>query len=129
MFKFIQHFAPASVAATPDIASYVETILALYIAFAAAFQVPIVVMLLVRFDLVELDKLKSFRGYFVVLAFIIAAVVTPPDVVSQFSLAIPMCLLYEVGILGAGWFSRISRAPEEEAATGSAVDKPADSNS
>ena len=129
MFKFIQHFAPASVSATPDIASYVETILALYIAFAAAFQVPIVVMLLVRFDLVELDKLKSFRGYFVVLAFIIAAVVTPPDVVSQFSLAIPMCLLYEVGILGAGWFSRISRAPEEEAATGSAVDKPADSNS
>ena len=135
MFKFIQHFTPSSVAATPDIASYVEAILALYIAFAAAFQVPIVVMLLVRFGLVDIAKLKSFRGYFVVLAFIIAAVITPPDVISQLALAIPMCLLYEVGILGAGWFNRVSRAPEEPAAAAgetsaasdaTAADKPAD---
>ena len=125
MFKFIQHFTPASVAATPDIASYVEAILSLYIAFAAAFQVPIVVMLLVRFGLVEIDKLKSFRGYFVVLAFVIAAVITPPDVISQLALAIPMCLLYEIGIIGARWFNKASR-PEGEAAEGSEVDKPAD---
>lgn len=126
MFKFIQHFTPSSVAATPDIASYVEAILSLYIAFAAAFQVPIVVMLLVRFGLVEIEKLKSFRGYFVVLAFVIAAVITPPDVISQLALAIPMCLLYEVGILGAGWFSRISKAPDEAEASDATMDKPAD---
>ena len=126
MFKFIQHFTPASVAATPDIASYVEAILSLYIAFAAAFQVPIVVMLLVRLGLVEIEKLKAFRGYFVVLSFVIAAIITPPDVISQLALAIPMCLLYEIGILGAGWFSKASRAPEAEGETGAAADKPTD---
>ena len=114
MFAFIQGFTPTSVAATPDIASYVEAILGLYIAFGLAFQVPIVVMLLVRFEMVTVEKLKSFRGYFIVIAFIIAAVVTPPDVISQLALAIPMCILYEVGILGARWFSRVSRAPEEK---------------
>ncbi len=112
MFAFIQNFTPASVAATPDIASYVEAILSLYLAFGLAFQVPIVVMLLVRFELVTIEKLKAFRGYFVVVAFIVAAVVTPPDVISQLALAVPMCLLYEMGILGARWFSRSSQAPE-----------------
>ena len=113
MFTFIQHFTPASVAATPDVASYVQAILSLYLAFALAFQVPIVVMLLVRFEMVTIEKLKSFRGYFIVLAFVVAAIVTPPDVLSQLALAIPMCLLYEVGILGSRWFVRISKAPEE----------------
>ena len=126
MFKFIQHFTPSSVAATPDIASYVEAILSLYIAFAAAFQVPIVVMLLVRFGLVEIEKLKAFRGYFVVLAFVIAAVITPPDVISQLALAIPMCLLYEIGILGAGWFSKASRPPGAEEGAGTEVEKSTD---
>ena len=126
MFAFIQGFTPDSVAATPDIASYVEAILSLYLAFGLAFQVPIVVMLLVRFGLVDIAKLKSFRGYFIVVAFIIAAVVTPPDVISQLALAVPMCILYEIGILGAGWFSRVSKAPEEEAEPGTAVDKPAE---
>lgn len=114
MFTFIQKFTPASVAATPDVASYVQAILSLYLAFALAFQVPIVVMLLVRFEMVTIAQLKSFRGYFVVLAFVIAAVVTPPDVLSQLALALPMCLLYEVGILGSGWFDKTSRAPEGE---------------
>jgi sec-independent protein translocase protein TatC len=115
MFGFIQHFTPASVAATPDIASYVESILSLYLAFGVAFQVPIVVMLLVRFDMVTIEKLKSFRGYFIVLAFVVAAVLTPPDVVSQLALAVPMCLLYEVGIVAARYFSKHTRAPEESA--------------
>lgn len=112
MFAFIQSFTPASVAATPDIASYVESILALYLAFGLAFQVPIVVMLLVRFGIVEIAKLKEFRGYFVVLAFVLAAVVTPPDVISQLALAIPMCILYEIGIVAAGWFVKVSQPPE-----------------
>lgn len=106
MFAFIQQFTPVSVAATPDISSYVETILGLYIAFGLAFQVPVVVILLVKVGLVTIEKLKAFRGYFIVLAFVVAAVVTPPDVISQFALAVPMCLLYEVGILAAGWLVR-----------------------
>jgi sec-independent protein translocase protein TatC len=119
MFAFIQGFTPASVAATPDIASYVEAILSLYLAFGLAFQVPIVVMLLVRFEMITVAKLKEFRGYFVVLAFIIAAVITPPDVVSQLALAIPMCLLYEIGIWASQLFVKHSKSPEEsgEAAT------------
>lgn len=118
MFAFIQQFTPVSVAATPDISSYVETILGLYIAFGLAFQVPVVVILLVKVGLVTIEKLKAFRGYFIVLAFVVAAVVTPPDVISQFALAVPMCLLYEVGILAAGWLVRPApadvKAPSEE---------------
>jgi sec-independent protein translocase protein TatC len=114
MFGFIQQFTPKSVAATPDIASYVESILSLYIAFGLAFQVPIVVMLLSRFNIVSIQKLKEFRGYFIVLAFVIAAVVTPPDVISQLALAVPMCILYEVGIWAAGWFNKASKAPDAE---------------
>jgi sec-independent protein translocase protein TatC len=113
MFGFIQQFTPQSVAATPDIASYVEAILSLYLAFGLAFQVPIVVVLLVKMNMVSVQQLKDFRGYFVVLAFIIAAVVTPPDVVSQLALAVPMCLLYEMGILGARWFVKRTAAPSE----------------
>lgn len=116
MFGFIQQFTPKSVAATPDIASYVEAILSLYLAFGLAFQVPIVVVLLVKMNMVTVEKLKSFRGYFIVVAFIIAAVVTPPDVISQLALAVPMCLLYEVGIWGAQWFVKSTVEPEEEVA-------------
>lgn len=112
MFGFIQKFTPASVAATPDIASYVEAILSLYLAFGLAFQVPIVVVLLVKMGLVTIQKLKDFRGYFIVLAFVVAAVVTPPDVISQLALAVPMCLLYEMGIWGARWF--VKKPAEEE---------------
>ena len=120
MFAFIQSWAPPSVAATPDIASYVESILSLYIAFGVAFQVPIVVMLLVRFEMVTIEKLRSFRGYFIVIAFVVAAVLTPPDVVSQLALAIPMCLLSEVGIVGAKYFVRFSKSPVEPEDEGSA---------
>ncbi len=113
MFAFIQAVTPDSVAATPDIASYVEAILGLYIAFGVAFQVPIVVILLVRMNMVEIEKLKSFRAYFIVLSFVIAAVITPPDVISQLALAIPMCVLYEIGIWGAKFFAKYSKAPED----------------
>lgn len=113
MFAFIQQFTPKNVAATPDIASYVESILSLYIAFALAFQVPIVVMLLTRFNIVTIEKLKEFRGYFVVVAFVIAAVVTPPDVISQLALAIPMCILYEVGLFVSKFYIRFSKKPDD----------------
>ena len=115
MFGFIQQFTPKSVAATPDIASYVEAILSLYLAFGLAFQVPIVVILSVKMNLITVAKLKEFRGYFIVAAFVIAAMVTPPDVISQLALAIPMCLLYELGIWGAHWFVKKPVPSESEA--------------
>ncbi|MCU0943607.1 MAG: twin-arginine translocase subunit TatC [Hydrogenophaga sp.] len=121
MFGFIQKFTPASVAATPDIASYVEAILGLYLAFGLAFQVPIVVVLLVKMGMVSIQKLKDFRGYFIVISFIIAAIVTPPDVISQLALAVPMCVLYELGIWGAQIFIKNPRKDDEEAADGKAA--------
>lgn len=115
MFGFIQQFTPASVAATPDIASYVEAILSLYLAFGLAFQVPIVVILLVKMNMVSVQQLKDFRGYFIVVAFVVAAVVTPPDVISQLALGVPMCVLYEAGIWGATWFVKPAPKADEAA--------------
>jgi len=97
----------------PDIEAYLSFVLSMFIAFGAAFEVPIVVVVLARMGLVSIEKLKSFRAYFIVLAFIIAAVLTPPDVVSQLALAIPMVLLYEVGIIAAGVFIKHTQAPDE----------------
>ena len=116
VFTFIQAFAPKSVSAMPDIEAYLSFVLTLFVAFGAAFEVPIVVVVLARIGLVSIDKLKAFRSYFIVLAFIIAAILTPPDVVSQLALAIPMCLLYEVGIWAAVVFIKHTQAPEEEKA-------------
>ncbi len=116
VFKFIQNFAPESIKATPDIEAYLSFVLTMFLAFGLAFEVPIVVVVLARMGLVSIDKLKAFRGYFVVLAFIVAAIVTPPDVVSQLALAIPMCLLYEVGIWAAQIFIKHTQAPDEDAA-------------
>ena len=116
VFKFIQGFAPKSITAAPDIEAYLSFVLTMFIAFGAAFEVPIVVIVLARMNIVSIEKLKAFRSYFIVLAFIIAAVITPPDVVSQLALAIPMCLLYEVGIWAAKYFIRHTQAPSEDAA-------------
>ncbi|MCB1974153.1 MAG: twin-arginine translocase subunit TatC [Burkholderiaceae bacterium] len=113
VFSFIQSFAPKSITAAPDIEAYLSFVMTMFISFGLAFEVPIVVVVLARLGLVSLDKLKAFRGYFIVLAFIIAAVVTPPDVVSQLALAIPMVLLYETGIWAAQLFIRHTQAPEE----------------
>ena len=115
VFKFIQSFAPKSITAAPDIEAYLSFVLTMFLAFGMAFEVPIVVVVLARLGMVSIDKLKEFRPYFVVLAFVIAAVVTPPDVVSQLALAIPMCLLYELGILAARFFIEHTQAPEPEA--------------
>ena len=113
VFSFIQSFAPKSITAAPDIEAYLSFVMTMFIAFGLAFEVPIVVIVLARMGLVSVEKLKAFRGYFIVLAFIIAAVVTPPDVVSQLALAIPMVLLYEMGIWAAQIFIRHTQAPEE----------------
>ena len=117
VFAFIQSFAPKSITPAPDIEEYLSFVLTMFLAFGIAFEVPIVVVVLARLGIVSVEKLKSFRGYFVVGAFIVAAVVTPPDVVSQLSLAIPMCILYEAGIWAAHIFIKHTKAPEEEAET------------
>ena len=113
VFKFIQSFAPKSIVAAPDIEAYLGFVLSMFLAFGIAFEVPIAVIVLARMNIVSIEKLKAFRGYFIVLAFVIAAIVTPPDVVSQLALAIPMCLLYEVGIWSAQLFIRHTKAPED----------------
>jgi len=114
VFRFIQSFAPKSVSAMPDIEAYLSFVLTMFIAFGAAFEVPVVVVVLARMGLVSIEKLRAFRSYFIVLAFIIAAVLTPPDVVSQLALAIPMVLLYEVGIWAAQIFIKHTQAPAED---------------
>jgi sec-independent protein translocase protein TatC len=115
VFAFIQNFAPKSITASPDIEAYLSFVLSMFLAFGMAFEVPVVVVVLARMGIFSIDKLKDFRGYFVVLAFIIAAIVTPPDVVSQLALAIPMCLLYEIGIWSAQIFIRHTKAPDDDA--------------
>lgn len=114
VFKFIQSFAPKSITAAPDIEAYLSFVMTMFIAFGLAFEVPIVVVVLARLGMVSIEKLKGFRSYFIVLAFVIAAVVTPPDVISQLALAIPMCLLYEAGIWAAQIFIRHTQAPDSE---------------
>ena len=120
VFAFIQSFAPKSITAAPDIEAYLSFVLSMFIAFGAAFEVPVAVVVLARMGIVSVTKLKEWRGYFIVLAFVIAAIITPPDVVSQLSLAIPMCLLYEVGIWAAQLFIRHTKAPESDTSSESA---------
>jgi sec-independent protein translocase protein TatC len=101
VFHFIQAFAPKSVNVAPDIEEYLGFVLTMFLAFGATFEVPVVVVVLARMGVVSVAKLREFRGYFVVIAFVISAVITPPDMVSMLSLAIPMCMLYEVGLWAA----------------------------
>jgi len=101
VFAFIHSFAPKSITPAPDIEAYFSFVITMFLAFGVTFEIPIVVIMLVRVGLVTIDKLKDARPYVIVGAFVIAAVVTPPDVLSQFMLAVPMCLLYEAGILFA----------------------------
>ena len=113
VFKFIQSFAPKSITAAPDIEAYLSFVITMFIAIGLTFEVPIVVIVLARMGVVSIAKLKEFRAYFIVLAFVMAAIVTPPDVVSQLALAIPMCFLYEIGILAAQVFIKHTQAPAE----------------
>ena len=115
VFKFINEFSPASISVAPDIENYLDFVLTMCLAFGLTFEVPVVVIVLVRMGLVTVEKLKSIRPYVIVGAFVIAAIVTPPDVMSQLFLAIPLCLLYEVGLLLAPLFTKVTQAPEETA--------------
>ena len=109
VFHFIATFAPQSITPAPDIEAYVNFVMTMFLAFGITFEVPVAVVLLVKTGIVSLQKLRSARGYVVVGAFVIAAVVTPPDVVSQFLLAVPLCLLYEVGLLAGRMVQPMNR--------------------
>lgn len=113
VFKFIGEFAPTSIAVTPDIENYLDFVMSMCLAFGATFEVPVVVVILVRMGIVSVEKMKEIRPYAWVGAFVIAAIVTPPDAVSMLSLAIPMCILFEIGILVAPIFGKVTKAPEE----------------
>ena len=106
VFKFINDFAPKSISVAPDIENYLDFVLMMCLAFGLTFEVPVVVIVLVRMGVVSTQQLKDFRGYFCVCASIAAAVVTPPDVVSMLALLIPMCVLYEACVWIAWWMER-----------------------
>lgn len=107
VFHFMAHYnAPLGAEMSTDIDKYLGFAMTTFLAFGITFEVPVVVIVLVRFGVVELEKLKQIRPYVIVGAFIIAAIVTPPDVLSQLLLAIPLILLYELGLLMAKFIGR-----------------------
>lgn len=124
MSQFIQAFAPAAITAAPDIEQYFGFVLTLFLVFGIAFEVPVAVVVLARIGVVNVTQLRQFRGYFIVAAFIISAVVTPPDVISQLSLAVPMCVLYEIGIWCAQIFIKHTQAPLDAPNTSSSQETP-----
>ncbi len=110
IFGFIAHTAPEGVAVMTDIGNYLDFVMTLFIAFGTAFEVPVAVVLLVRLGMVNIKTLKDIRSYVIVGAFVIGAIFTPPDVVSQIMLAVPLWLLYEAGIFAAGFVQPKSQA-------------------
>ncbi|MFC5571167.1 twin-arginine translocase subunit TatC [Lysobacter yangpyeongensis] len=110
VFGFLSKFTPAVVAMMPDIGKYLDFVLVIFLAFGASFELPVALVILALLGWVTPQQLRESRGYAIVGVFVIAAVITPPDVVSQLMLAIPMCILYELGILAAAWV-----APKREA--------------
>jgi sec-independent protein translocase protein TatC len=101
VFGFIVGSAPIGVAVMTDIAEYLDFVMTLFMAFGLAFEVPIAVVLIARFGWVTIAQLKEARSYVIVGAFVIGAIFTPPDIISQFMLAVPLWLLYEAGIVVA----------------------------
>ena len=103
VFHFLTTFRPEVIAITPDANAYLDFVLAIFFAFGTSFELPVAMVILVLLGWVSPQQFKESRGYAVVGIFVVAAVLTPPDVVSQLLLAIPMCVLYELGIHAARW--------------------------
>jgi sec-independent protein translocase protein TatC len=113
VFGFIIGIAPQGVAVMTDIGKYLDFVLTMFVAFGITFEVPVVVVLLVKIGVVSVAQLKQVRPYAIVGAFIVGAIFTPPDVVSQIMLAVPLWLLYELGIVVAGLVSKRAGAVED----------------
>jgi sec-independent protein translocase protein TatC len=114
VFRFINDFAPKSITPAPDIEAYFSFVITMFLAFGVTFEIPIVLIILVRAGVVSVEKLRDARPYFIVGAFVVAAVVTPPDVLSQLLLALPMCLLYEAGCFFARFVKKRADAPSSD---------------
>jgi sec-independent protein translocase protein TatC len=118
VFAMVHEMAPKSITPAPDIEAYFSFVITMFLAFGVTFEIPVVVVVLVRMGIVTIAQLNQARPYAIVGAFVIAAVVTPPDVLSQFMLAVPMCLLYEAGIIFGRFVQPQSRAvPQKEEST------------
>jgi sec-independent protein translocase protein TatC len=109
-FGFFVHALPPGVTMMTDIRSYMDFVFSMFFAFGIAFEVPIAVILLARMGVIEPDTLAKKRPYVILWAFVVAAVITPPDVFSQFFLAVPMIILFEVGLFVARWMKRAADA-------------------
>ena len=109
LFQFISKFSPESISFAPDIDSYISFVLHMFIAFGITFEVPVIVFILRAIRITSLEKLKKFRKFLIVIAFAVAAVFTPPDVASQLLLALPIIVLYEIGLLISSIFIRDKR--------------------
>jgi len=119
VFKFMASYnAPLGAEMSTDIDNYLSFAMTTFLAFGITFEVPVVVVVLVRMGMVPLAKLKEIRPYVIVGAFVISAIVTPPDVLSQLLLAVPMTLLYELGLLVARFY--VPKPSEDEAQSTSA---------
>jgi len=105
VFGFVAAYTPDGVQMATDIDKYLSFALSLFLVFGLSFETPVVQMVLIRMGVVSLQKMIEFRPYFIVAAFVVAAIVTPPDVISQLMLAIPLCLLYQLGIWLSGWIT------------------------
>ena len=103
VFKFTNAVAPEGVAVMTDIGKYLDFVIVTFIAFGVAFEVPVAVVILVALGWVTIAQLREARSYVIVGVFVIAAVMTPPDAVSMLMMAIPMCLLYKLGIIASAW--------------------------
>ena len=106
VFGFMAKIAPDGVAWMTDIEKYLSFVMSTFIAFGITFEVPVVVIVLVKMGIVEIKTLKEWRPYVIVGAFVIGAIFTPPDVVSQLLLAVPLCLLFELGVFLARFVSQ-----------------------
>lgn len=118
VFTFTIAFAPEGVAVMTDITKYLDFVLALFVAFGLVFEVPVALVLMVWSGFATPAALAAKREYVIVGVFVVAAVLTPPDVVSQIMMAIPTYLLYEVGIVAARWLVPGSRQVEEQQKAG-----------
>ena len=112
VISFLMLVTPEGVAMMTDMSRFLDFVVMLFLSFGVTFEVPVATVILVAMGWVELETLRQSRRYFVVGAFIVAAIVTPPDVISQIMLAVPMCLLFEVGILASAALVR-QRAAED----------------
>lgn len=113
-FGFFAGYAPAGVQMMTDIDKYLSFVLTMFIAFGITFEVPVVVVVLVWLGVVELKKLRAIRGYVIVGAFVVGAIFAPPDVLSQFMLAVPLWLLYELGLIAARFVAVSARTAGSE---------------